>query len=91
MLFALMAWDKEGALSVRMQNRPDHLTYLENSNLVRQAGPFIDKGGEPCGSLIILETDSMAAAQEWVKNDPYAKAGLFRDFKIIEWKRVIDA
>ena len=61
MLFALMAWDKEGALSVRMQNRPDHLTYLENSNLVRQAGPFIDKGGEPCGSLIILETYSMAA------------------------------
>ena len=89
MLYELMAWDKEGALSVRMDNRPDHLAYLESTGVVRQAGPFLNAGGDPCGSLIVLEVDDMAAAQAWADNDPYAKADLFRDVQIRAWKQVI--
>lgn len=89
MLYALMAWDKEGALSVRMDNRPDHLAYLESTGVVRQAGPFLNAAGDPCGSLIVLEVDDMAAAQAWAESDPYAKAGLFRDVQISAWKQVI--
>ena len=90
MLYALMAWDKDGALDVRMTNRPDHLAYLESTGVVRQAGPFLDAEGQPCGSLIVLEVDTMDAANAWAENDPYAKAGLFREVNISAWKRVID-
>ncbi|MDG1181694.1 MAG: YciI family protein [Tateyamaria sp.] len=90
MLYALMAWDKDGALDVRMTNRPDHLAYLESTGVVRQAGPFLDAEGQPCGSLIVLEVDDIDAAKAWAENDPYATAGLFRDVNISAWKRVID-
>ncbi len=90
MLYALMAWDKDGAVDVRMANRPDHLAYLESTGVVRQAGPFLGADGQPCGSLIVLEVDTMDAANAWAENDPYAKAGLFREVNISAWKRVID-
>ncbi len=89
MFYALMAWDKAGALDVRMENRPAHLAYLDSTGVVRQAGPFIDADGKPCGSLIVLDVEDMAAAQSWAENDPYAKAGLFRDVQISAWKQVI--
>ena len=91
MLFALMAFDKDGALDVRMDNRPAHLAYLDSTGVVKQAGPFLDEAGNPCGSLIVLEVPDMAAAQAWADNDPYAKAGLFRDVQIKAWKQVIGA
>lgn len=89
MLFALMAHDKDGALDVRMENRPAHLAYLDSTGVVTQAGPFLDAGGDPCGSLIVLDVADMAAAQAWADADPYAQAGLFRDVQIMAWKQVI--
>ncbi|MEX0370520.1 MAG: YciI family protein [Tateyamaria sp.] len=91
MRFALMAFDKEGALDVRMENRPAHLAYLESTGVVKQAGPFLDADGNPCGSLIVLDVETMDAAQNWADNDPYAKAGLFREVEIKAWKQVIGA
>lgn len=89
MFYALMAWDKDGALDVRMENRPAHLAYLESTGVVRQAGPFLGTDGNPCGSLIVLEVDELAAAEAWAQNDPYAQVGLFRDVQISAWKQVI--
>ena len=88
-MYALMAWDKEGALPIRMENRPDHLAYLDSTGVVQKAGPFLNEAGEPCGSLIILDVADLAAAQTWAENDPYAKAGLFRDVQITAWKQVL--
>lgn len=89
MLVALMAWDKENALDLRMAHRPDHLAYLEETGIVRQAGPFLNAAEQPCGSLIVLEVDSLAEAEAWAAADPYAKAGLFRDVTLTQWKQVI--
>ncbi len=89
MLIALMAHDKDGALDIRKANRDAHLAYLDATGVVSQAGPLLNDGGDMIGSLIILSVDSMAEAQRWAENDPYAKAGLFRDVTLIEWKRVI--
>ena len=98
MVFALMAWDKPGALPIRLDNRPDHLAYLDSTGVVQKAGqfldpetgrPFLDPDGQPCGSLIVLDVPDMAAAQAWADDDPYAKAGLFADVKITAWKQVV--
>ncbi|WP_415922469.1 YciI family protein [Tateyamaria sp. SN6-1] len=91
MFYALMAWDKPDALELRMENRPAHLDYLANTGVVRQAGPFLNADGKPCGSLIILEVADMAAAQAWANDDPYAKAGLFETVNIEAWNRVLEA
>ncbi|MBO9412253.1 MULTISPECIES: YciI family protein [unclassified Ruegeria] len=88
MLIALIARDKDGALQTRLDNRADHLAYIEETGVVAQAGPLLD-GDAMIGSLIILEVEDMAAAQNWADNDPYAKAGLFQSVDLIAWKKVI--
>ena len=88
MLIALIAKDKAGALQTRLDNRPAHVDYLKSTGVVSQAGPLLD-GEDMIGSLVILDVEDMAAAQNWADNDPYAKAGLFESVELIPWKKVI--
>ena len=89
MRFALMTRDKPGALQIRLDTRTAHLDYVASTGVVELAGPFLDEGGQMCGSLIILDVADMAAAQAWADNDPYAKAGLFANVTLSAWKKVI--
>ena len=89
MRVALICNDKSGALQTRIDNRSAHLAYIEATGVVEMAGPFLDAGGQMAGSLIVLSVDSLQAAQDWAASDPYAKAGLFQQVEIREWKRVI--
>ena len=80
-LFALICIDKPGALAVRMEARPRHLTYVEGlGERLKLAGPFLDEQGEMCGSLLIVDVDDLAAARAINADDPYTQAGL--------WERV---
>lgn len=87
MLFAVICRDKPGALQTRLDTRAAHLAYIEATGIVRMAGPFIE-AGQMAGSLIILETDSLAAAEAWAAGDPYKAAGLFATVRVSEWKKV---
>ena len=89
MLVALIALDKANHLDVRTQNRAAHLEYIKSSGVVSQAGPFLDESGNMIGSLIVLEVDDFLDAQNWAKDDPYAKAGLFEMVQLIRWNKVI--
>ena len=89
MLYALMTKDKPGHLQTRLDNRAAHLAYIEKTNVVQMAGPFLDDAGDMCGSLIVLDVDDMPAAQAWAENDPYALAGLFETVTLKAWKKVI--
>ncbi len=88
MPIALIARDNPGALQTRLDNRPAHLDYLGQTETVIHAGPLLGDDEKPCGSLIILDM-SMAEAEDWAANDPYAKAGLFASVELIRWNKVI--
>jgi uncharacterized protein len=89
MRVALICQDKPGHLQVRMANRAAHLAYIAETGLVDLAGPFVGDAGEMNGSLIVLNVETMAQAQAWAENDPYAKAGLFGSVTLTEWKRLL--
>ena len=89
MRVALICTDKANALQTRIDTRAAHLAYIEETGVVEMAGPFLDPAGQMTGSLIILSVDSLQAAQDWAAFDPYAKAGLFEQVRITEWKKVI--
>jgi len=89
MRVALITRDKADALQIRLDNREAHLAYIAETGVVEMAGPFLDPNGTMCGSMIIMNVDSLSAAQNWADNDPYAKAGLFEKVRIEEWKKVI--
>ena len=88
MLYAVICKDKPGALQTRLGTRAAHLAYIEATGIVKMAGPFLEDG-QMCGSLVIVEAETLAAAQDWAANDPYAKAGLFASATVTEWKKVI--
>ena len=62
---------------------------LKTSGVVEMAGPFLNPEGQMTGSLVVLEVETLAQAEDWAANDPYAKAGLFESVTISEWKKVI--
>lgn len=88
-MFAVICTDKPGSLDIRKANRDAHLGYIDDTGVVVMAGPFLDDNGDMNGSLVILSVTSREAALDWAKGDPYAKADLFADVRIEEWKKVV--
>lgn len=90
MLFAFLCTDKPDHLNIRMETRPAHVEWLNGLNAagtLKMAGPFLDPGGSPCGSLVIVDAEDRAAAETIAAADPYARAGLFQtvDIKPFNW------
>ncbi|WP_042253041.1 YciI family protein [Paracoccus sp. PAMC 22219] len=87
-LFAVICRDKPGALQVRLDTRDAHLAHIRDSGIVAMAGPLMEDG-QMCGSLVVLDTNDLAAAQAWAAGDPYKAAGLFASVDVIAWNKVI--
>ncbi len=91
MLFALICTDKPDHLSVRLENRPAHVDYLNGlGDALKGAGPFLDGNEKPNGSLVILEAADKEEAQKIAANDPYDRAGLFQSVEIRPWAWLIN-
>ena len=87
-LFAVICRDKPGALQVRLDTRDAHLAHIRDSGIVAMAGPLMEDG-QMCGSLVVLDTGDLDAAQAWAAADPYKAAGLFASVDVIAWNKVI--
>lgn len=91
MLVVLTCLDKAEHLETRMANREAHLAYAKASAALVSGGPFLDGDGKMYGSMVVLDVESLAEAEAWAANDPYAKAGLFQSVEIRQWKKVLGA
>ncbi len=88
-MYAIICTDKDGAPEIRKANREAHLAYAAETPVV-YLGPFLDdETGDMKGSLVVLDVETRAEAETWAANDPYAKAGLFRNVRIERFKKVI--
>jgi uncharacterized protein len=90
MLFAVVCIDKNDGAPLRSALVANHLAYLRNGSAVKLAGPFTDAAGNMNGSLLIIEAADRKAAEAWVANEPFAKAGLFETTDIRGWFSVIN-
>lgn len=90
MLFVIHAIDKPGSADVRLKTRSAHLDYLTAcGEKVVAAGPTLtEDGAGMTGSVLIIEAADRAGAEDFARNDPYAKAGLFQDTSIMPWRKV---
>ena len=97
MFYAIIGNDKQGALEQRLAVRPDHLARLQqlhDEGRLLTAGPCPNIDSEDpgpagfSGSVIIAEFDSLEAAQTWVNEDPYVKAGVYESVMVKPYKRV---
>jgi uncharacterized protein len=85
MHFIITAFDKDNSLELRMATRGDHLAYAKKHGRTMIAGPFLNDDAKPKGSMIIIEASDQADAEDYARNDPYAKAGLFDKVTVRAW------
>ncbi|NMM04090.1 YciI family protein [Paraburkholderia sp. RP-4-7] len=95
MLYVRICFDKPGTTELREMHRAAHRAYfkpnLEAGADVRlvQAGPMCvsDQDDTNLGSFMILEADSLAAAQRFHEGDPFTQVGLYGQVFIHRWDR----
>jgi len=80
--------------AIRAANKPAHEDYLnEHGNSIICRGPMLDDHGAALvGSVLLMDIPNMAAARELLQNEPYYKAGCYRDITFHRWRfgRVFD-
>jgi uncharacterized protein YciI len=90
--FLLICIDKPASLALRMATREAHLDYCRaNAGIIRLGGPIMNEAGEMGGSMLILEVETIEAAQAFTDNDPYTKANLFQRRNVSPFKVTIGA
>jgi uncharacterized protein len=79
MIYTFVLLDKPGASDLRQRVRPEHKAYLALvAERMAFAGPLTsDDGQTMIGSLLAIEFASRDAAQEWLSNEPFTRAGLY--------------
>ncbi|WP_116081815.1 YciI family protein [Tropicimonas sp. IMCC34011] len=67
----------------------EHFDYLAAcGDRITDAGGLRDGPEAPfCGSLWIIEAESLDEAQALADGDPYCKAGLRPDYRVLQWNR----
>jgi uncharacterized protein YciI len=95
--YAIIAQDREGSLSARLEARPAH---LERMRQLQDAGRLLVAGPHPAidsedpgtagftGSLILAEFPDLEAARAWAAEDPYVTAGVFAEVTVKPFRKV---
>lgn len=91
MYFVVFGTDKPGHAKVRDEQRPGHREHLRNPGphpvQVRLGGPTLDESGKSMnGTMLVVESDSIAAVRTFLADDPYSKAGLFATIEVRQWR-----
>jgi uncharacterized protein len=84
MIFVFVLMDRAGAADLRVRVRPEHKAYLAQvADRIAFAGPLVADDGETMiGSLIAIDFDSRAAATAWLRDEPFARAGLYASVQV---------
>ena len=90
MLYIIYQEDRdEGAAEIRAANREKHFAYLDRHKhfLVLGGALLADDGIGRTGSCFIINVANREQAEEFSRNEPFRKAGLFKTVKIARMRR----
>ena len=89
MRFAALFLDDVQPAQIDAELTRAHFDYLAaHRDRITEAGGLREAAGAPfCGSLWIIEADSLAEAQALAEGHPYCKAGLRPDCRVLHWNR----
>ena len=84
MIYILRLLDKPNAAALRQRMRPEHKAYLAAvADRIAFAGPLTHDDGEAMiGSLLAIDFPAREAAQAWLADEPFTRAGLYAGVEI---------
>lgn len=87
MLFVVHALDKKGILPTRAKHYRNHRIHLDRSEGHRvdvvTAGTLLAEDGEtPVGSIFVIDAKDRAAADAFIRSDPYHVNGVWERVEI---------
>jgi uncharacterized protein YciI len=84
LIYVFIMHDKTNGSQLRETLRPDHRAYLSAvAERIAFAGPLIaDDEKTILGSLIAIEFPDREAANEWLRNEPYTRGGVYESTQI---------
>lgn len=92
MLFVVHALDKDGILPTRAKHYRAHRIHLDRAEDhavgVVTAGTLVaDDGETPVGSIFVLDAADRAAADAFVRSDPYHQYGVWEHVRIHRYNK----
>lgn len=77
----------DGGAEARAAASEPHLEYLRaHRDQIRFSGPLLSEDGEEAiGALTLLDAPDRAAAEAWIADEPFNKAGAFGEIEIMRW------
>ena len=89
MLYIIYQEDRPDGAALRAAHREAHFAYLEKHKdiLVLGGALLAEDGTTRTGSVLIINVPNLAAAEDFSRDEPFRKAGLFRDVKISRMRR----
>jgi uncharacterized protein YciI len=89
MLYIIYQEDREDGAEIRAANKEKHFAYLDqHENILVLGGALLaDDGVKRTGSCLIINVPSREQAEEFSRNEPFRKAGLFKSVKISRMRR----
>ena len=89
MLYIIYQEDRLASEALRAAHREAHFAYLEKHKdiLVLGGALLAEDGTTRTGSVLIINVPDRAAAEAFSRDEPFRKAGLFRDVKISRMRR----
>ena len=84
MIFVFHMLDQPGSAGLRQRLRPEHKAYLAGvADRIAFAGPLVqDDGVTMQGSLLAIDFESREAAQAWLADEPFTRAGLYAEVRL---------
>ncbi|MGA7487107.1 MAG: YciI family protein [Xanthobacteraceae bacterium] len=89
MLYIIYQEDRDDGADIRSAAKERHFAYLEQHRdiLVLGGALLADDGIKRVGSCLILNVPSREQAEEFSRNEPFRRAGLFKSVKITRMRR----
>jgi uncharacterized protein YciI len=85
--FVWIGRDGPRGAELRKRHRPAHLAGLEPlaaQGRIHFAGPLLAPGGQPLGSVIVLDAPDLESARAIAAADVYAVEGIFASWEVHE-------
>lgn len=74
----------------RLRLRAEHLAYIiAHRHLILAGGPTLTEQGTPQTMVLLLDVPTVAAAEAFIRSEPYTANGVFSKVEVHAWARVL--